>query len=110
MLEELFKVDHLATRMRRNAESLLVLAGARSTRHFERPAPLSSILRASLSEVDGYERVHLNIADDVLIEASAIADLSHLVAELVENAITFSPPSSRLRLPPGVAKTLSFLL
>lgn len=98
VLEELFKVDHLATRMRRNAESLLVLAGARSTRHFDRPLPLSALLRASLSEVDGYERVHLNIADDVLIEAGAIADISHLVAELVENAITFSPKSSRVEI------------
>ena len=98
VLEELYKVDHLATRMRRNAESLLVLAGARSTRHFNRPLPLSALLRASLSEVDGYERVHLNIADDVLIDASAIADISHLVAELVENAITFSPKSSRVEI------------
>lgn len=98
VLEELFKVDHLATRMRRNAESLLVLAGARSTRGFDRPLPLTAMLRASLSEVDGYERVRLNIADDVLIDANAIADISHLVAELVENALTFSPSSSGVEI------------
>lgn len=95
-LERLFKIDHLATRMRRNAESLLVLAGAREARVFEQPVSIADVVRSALGEVEGYERVDLDVRTDKLIDGSAVADTAHLLAELIENSLAFSPPSSRV--------------
>ena len=94
-LSELFQLDHLATRMRRNDENLLVLAGADSTRIQREPAALMDVLRAAQSEVEHYTRIEFGIIDhDIEIAAHAVNDLVHLVAELFDNATAFSPPDS----------------
>jgi hypothetical protein len=94
-LAELFQLDHLATRMRRNDENLLVLAGADSTRVQREPAALIDVLRAAQSEVEHYTRIEFGIVDrDLEIAAHAVNDLVHLVAELLDNATAFSPPDS----------------
>jgi methyl-accepting chemotaxis protein len=94
-LSELFQLDHLATRMRRNDENLLVLAGADSTRIQREPAALVDVLRAAQSEVEHYTRVQFGVIDaDIEIAAHAVNDLVHLVAELFDNATAFSPPDS----------------
>ncbi|MGH3728325.1 MAG: nitrate- and nitrite sensing domain-containing protein [Micromonosporaceae bacterium] len=94
-LAELFQLDHLATRMRRNDENLLVLAGADSTRVQRDPAPLSDVLRAAQSEVEQYTRVEFGIVDrDVEVAPHAVNDVVHLLAELFDNATSFSPPDT----------------
>ncbi len=94
-LAELFQLDHLATRMRRNDENLLVLAGADSTRVQREPAPLVDVLRAAQSEVEHYTRIEFGSIDrDLEIASHAVNDLVHLVAELLDNATAFSPPDS----------------
>ncbi|NJC81164.1 sensor histidine kinase [Planosporangium mesophilum] len=94
-LSELFQLDHLATRMRRNDENLLVLAGADSTRIQREPAPLMDVLRAAQSEVEHYTRVDFGELDrDIEIAAHAVNDMVHLIAELLDNATAFSPPDS----------------
>jgi signal transduction histidine kinase len=94
-LAELFQLDHLATRMRRNDENLLVLAGADSTRIQREPAPLMDVLRAAQSEVEHYTRIEFGMIDrDVEIAAHAVNDMVHLIAELLDNATAFSPPDS----------------
>ncbi|MEV0378959.1 nitrate- and nitrite sensing domain-containing protein [Nonomuraea sp. NPDC050643] len=95
-LADLFKLDHLATRMRRNSENLLVLAGHEATRRRSQPAKLVDVVRAALSEVEGYERVQVKVHRATSVLGSAANDLVHLVAELVENAIQFSPNSSQV--------------
>ncbi|HET6214138.1 MAG TPA: nitrate- and nitrite sensing domain-containing protein [Micromonosporaceae bacterium] len=94
-LAELFQLDHLATRMRRNDENLLVLAGADSTRVQREPAALLDVLRAAQSEVEHYTRIEFGVIDrDIEVAAHAVNDLVHLVAELLDNATAFSPPES----------------
>ncbi|HLL67915.1 MAG TPA: nitrate- and nitrite sensing domain-containing protein [Micromonosporaceae bacterium] len=94
-LSELFQLDHLATRMRRNDENLLVLAGADSTRIQREPAPFMDVLRAAQSEVEHYTRIEFGTIDrDIEIAAHAVNDLVHLIAELLDNATAFSPPDS----------------
>jgi signal transduction histidine kinase len=94
-LAELFQLDHLATRMRRNDENLLVLAGADSTRIQREPAPLMDVLRAAQSEVEHYTRIEFGMIDrDIEIASHAVNDMVHLVAELLDNATAFSPPDS----------------
>ncbi|GAA0325458.1 nitrate- and nitrite sensing domain-containing protein [Actinoallomurus spadix] len=95
-LESLFKLDHLATRMRRNGENLLVLGGQEQTRRWNKPVALVDIVRASLSEVEQYERVTLRIQDDVSVIGRVVNDLVHLTAELVENATSFSPEHTKV--------------
>ncbi|MGW2152859.1 nitrate- and nitrite sensing domain-containing protein [Nonomuraea sp. NPDC001699] len=95
-LSDLFKLDHLATRMRRNSENLLVLAGHEATRRRSQPAKLVDVVRAALSEVEGYERVQVKVHRATSVQGSAANDLVHLVAELVENAIQFSPSNSQV--------------
>ncbi|MFG1707597.1 nitrate- and nitrite sensing domain-containing protein [Nonomuraea sp. M3C6] len=95
-LADLFKLDHLATRMRRNSENLLVLAGHEATRRRSQPAKLVDVVRAALSEVEGYERVQVRVHRATSVLGSAANDLVHLVAELVENAIQFSPSNSHV--------------
>jgi nitrate/nitrite sensing protein/histidine kinase/DNA gyrase B/HSP90-like ATPase/HAMP domain-containing protein len=94
-LSELFQLDHLATRMRRNDENLLVLAGADSTRVQREPASLIDVLRAAQSEVEHYTRVEFGMIDrDIEVAAHAVNDVVHLVAELFDNATAFSPPDA----------------
>jgi signal transduction histidine kinase len=96
-LAELFQLDHLATRMRRNDENLLVLAGADSTRVQRDPASLMDVLRAAQSEVEHYTRIEFGVVDrDLEVAAHAVNDLVHLVAELFDNATVFSPPDSQV--------------
>ncbi len=94
-LAQLFQLDHLATRMRRNDENLLVLAGADSTRARREAAALGDVLRAAQSEVEQYTRIEFGVVDrDVEVEATAVNDVVHLVAELLDNATSFSAPDS----------------
>ncbi|MFF5209836.1 nitrate- and nitrite sensing domain-containing protein [Streptosporangium sp. NPDC000396] len=95
-LADLFRLDHLATRMRRNSENLLVLAGHEPARRRNQPAKLVDIVRASLSEVEDYERVQVKVHRTISVAGSATNDIVHLVAELVENAIQFSPRASQV--------------
>src|SRR5918995_5028148 len=91
-LQNLFLLDHLATRMRRNAESLLVLAGIDPPRQWAAPVGLTDVIRAALGEVEDYQRVRVRGVEPATIIGSAAADLPHLMAELIENALVFSPP------------------
>ncbi|MFC0862926.1 nitrate- and nitrite sensing domain-containing protein [Sphaerimonospora cavernae] len=95
-LADLFKLDHLATRMRRNSENLLVLAGHEPPRKRSRPARLVDVVRASLSEVEDYERVTVKVHRSIAVAGHAANDVIHLIAELVENAIAFSPRNTRV--------------
>ncbi|MFC4535849.1 nitrate- and nitrite sensing domain-containing protein [Sphaerisporangium dianthi] len=95
-LADLFKLDHLATRMRRNSENLLVLAGHEAARKRSQPAKLVDVVRASLSEVEDYERVSVKVHRNAAIAGYAANDVVHLVAELVENALAFSPRNTRV--------------
>ncbi|MGW8551806.1 nitrate- and nitrite sensing domain-containing protein [Streptomyces tubercidicus] len=99
-LETLFKLDHFAARMRRNSENLLVLAGAEqhSTNH-QGPVPLLDVLRAAISEIERYDRVRIqSLPPHSQVAGFAADDLSHLVAELLENATAFSPPDAHVEL------------
>ncbi|MEV4067042.1 sensor histidine kinase [Nonomuraea dietziae] len=90
-LANLFKLDHLATRMRRNSENLLVLAGQDPPRRWSQPVQLVDVARASLSEVENYDRVTLQVPGGAAVAGQAVNDVIHLLAELVENALAFSP-------------------
>jgi signal transduction histidine kinase len=91
-LERLFALDHLATRMRRNAESLLLLGGLEPHRQWSAPVPLLDVIRGALGEVEDYRRVGIHDFDEVFVRGVTVADLTHLLAELIENALNFSPP------------------
>ncbi len=93
-LANLFKLDHLATRMRRNDENLLVLAGDQGARRRSDPVPMLDVLRAASGEVEQYGRVQLDAQPGFELAGTAVSDVVHLVAELVENATTFSSPST----------------
>ncbi|MFC9973357.1 nitrate- and nitrite sensing domain-containing protein [Spirillospora sp. NPDC127200] len=95
-LANLFRLDHLATRMRRNCENLLVLGGQEQVRRRNQPVPLIDVVRASLSEVEQYERVALRVQGDMRVAGPAVNDLVHLLAELVENATTFSSENTKV--------------
>ncbi|MEU3249431.1 nitrate- and nitrite sensing domain-containing protein [Streptomyces sp. NPDC006997] len=97
-LENLFRLDHLATRMRRNGENLLVLAGEEPGRRWDQPVPLVDVLRAASSEVEQYERIELSGVPEADIHGRAVTDLVHLLAELLENATTFSSPQTKVRV------------
>jgi signal transduction histidine kinase len=95
-LSSLFRLDHLATRMRRNSENLLVLAGHEASRRWSQPVPLVDVLRAAISEIEQYERVVLNVQPGIQVVGQAVNDVVHLVAEIVENATTFSPEDTQV--------------
>ncbi|MEV0030303.1 nitrate- and nitrite sensing domain-containing protein [Nocardia sp. NPDC050793] len=97
-LSNLFELDHLATRMRRNAESLLVLVGEGSPRRWAEPIALTDVIRAGLSEVDDYRRVVLRRIDDVSIAGAVVSELAHMLAELIENGLAFSPPDLEVEI------------
>jgi signal transduction histidine kinase len=95
-LASLFKADHLATRMRRNNENLLVLADQEPPRRWNRPIRIADVVRASLQEVEDYQRVEARITTADAIAGQAVNDIIHLLAELIENALSFSPQESRV--------------
>ncbi len=97
-LEHLFKLDHMATRMRRNAESLLVLAGAEPGRRRGKPVPLTKVALAAVGEIEHFARIDLLDVDECEVVSAAAADLAHLLSELMENATQFSPPDSRVEV------------
>ncbi len=98
LLDQLFRLDHLATRMRRNAEDLIVLSGAETGRHWSQPMTLVDVVRAAVAEVEEYQRVELLPLAEVEIAGSASIDVIHLLAELVENATVFSPPTTKVQI------------
>jgi hypothetical protein len=91
-LANLFELDHLATRMRRNAESLLVLVGERSPRRWSGPLPVADVIRAAIAEVEDYRRVELRRIDNAYITGAVFNEVAHMIAELIENGLAFSPP------------------
>ncbi|MEU6707912.1 sensor histidine kinase [Streptomyces wuyuanensis] len=105
-LKRLFELDHLATRMRRNSENLLVLAGGSSSSRVARPMPLLDVLRTAMSEVEQFERVSHFALPPVQVAGYAVSDIAHLISELLENALMFSSPQNEVqvssqRLPDG---------
>ncbi len=95
-LDDLFKLDHLATRMRRNAESLIVLAGIDSGRRVRQAMPLSDVVRTAISEIEKYERVDMALRADPPVVGHVALTTAHLLAELLENATQFSNPDTRV--------------
>lgn len=93
-LASLFQLDHLAARARRTTENLIILGGKQPGRRWRKPVPLMDVLRAAVSETEQYSRVQVEQVADVAIAGAAVADTIHLLAELVDNATTFSPPGS----------------
>ncbi|RSS49643.1 sensor histidine kinase [Streptomyces sp. WAC07061] len=97
-LGDLFRLDHLTTRMRRHAESLIILSGAAPGRAWRRPVPLTNVVRAAVSEIEDYPRVEVHRLAEAAVSGGSVADLTHLLAELIENATQFSPPHTRVRV------------
>ncbi|WP_326763616.1 nitrate- and nitrite sensing domain-containing protein [Streptomyces sp. NBC_01591] len=97
-LSDLFRLDHLTTRMRRHAESLIILSGAAPGRAWRMPVPLTDVVRAAVSEIEDYARIELRQLPDAAVKGAAVADLTHLLAELIENAAQFSPPHTKVRI------------
>ncbi|GGT60217.1 ATPase [Streptomyces atratus] len=97
-LSDLFRLDHLTTRMRRHAESLIILSGAAPGRAWRMPVPLTNVVRAAVSEIEDYARVEVRQLPDAAVKGTAVADLTHLLAELIENAAQFSPPHTKVRI------------
>ena len=95
-LDNLFRLDHLATRMRRNAESLIVLAGLDSGRRLRRSMPLSDVIRTAVSEIERYDRVDLALQADPPLVGHVALTTAHMIAELLENATQFSNPDTRV--------------
>ncbi|WP_460400942.1 sensor histidine kinase [Actinophytocola sediminis] len=95
-LSNLFKVDHLATRMRRNNENLMILSDGALHRQFADPVPLGDVLRAAVSEIEHYERTIIQSAPQDRIAAFAVGDLIRSISELIDNAAAFSPPDSQV--------------
>lgn len=98
LLRELFAVDHLATRMRRNAENLVILGGALPARRWRNAVPVVNVLRSAVSETESYSRVVVQGVPRVSLDGQAVADVIHLVAELIENGTTFSPPYTQVQV------------
>ncbi|CAL9608973.1 nitrate- and nitrite sensing domain-containing protein [Streptomyces sp. enrichment culture] len=97
-LADLFRLDHLTTRMRRHAEGLVILSGAAPSRQWRKPVQLMDVVRAAVAEVEDYERVEVRRLPRVAVTGPAVADLTHLVAELLENATVFSPPHTAVQV------------
>jgi signal transduction histidine kinase len=110
-LDSLFRLDHLAARMRRNGANLLVLAGAQGSRGDQRSAvPLSSVIHAAASEVEDYRRVETSMVPDCTIASAVSGDIVHLLAELIDNALRYSPPTSPVRVSAGFRNDGAVLL
>ncbi|MEV0181088.1 nitrate- and nitrite sensing domain-containing protein [Streptomyces sp. NPDC050625] len=103
ILRQLFRIDHLTTRMRRHAESLIILSGAVPGRRWRRPVPVADVVSAAVGEIEDYTRVVVPPMAEVGVAADAVADVVHLIAELLENATVFSPPHTQVTLRTGRA-------
>jgi hypothetical protein len=97
-LADLFRLDHLTTRMRRHAEGLVILSGAAPSRQWRKPIQLMDVVRAAVAEVEDYERIEVRRLPRIAVIGPAVADLTHLVAELLENATVFSPPHTAVQV------------
>ena len=100
-LSHLFSMDHLVTRMRRNSENLLVLAGEEPVRKWSEPVPLGDVARAASAEIEQYGRVSLTVQPGIMVSGQAAADIVHLLAELIENATLFSPRENQIQVSIG---------
>ncbi len=97
-LADLFSLDHLTTRMRRHAESLTILSGAAPGRSWSEPVPVVNVIRGAMAEVEDYRRVTVMTRSEDAVAGSAVADMIHLLAELIENATLFSPSGTRVEV------------
>ena len=97
-LAQLFRLDHLTTRMRRQAEGLIILSGAAPGRGWRQPVPVVEVLRGAIGEIEDYPRVDVITESRDFIAGTAVADVTHLLAELVENAVLYSPPDTRVQV------------
>jgi PAS domain S-box-containing protein len=100
-LDELFRMDHLATRMRRNVENLIVLSGVDQRRRWSESVPLGDVVEAAVAEVEDYSRVQITGIHDLTLAGQAASDVAHLLAELVENATSFSSPTTMVKVSGG---------
>jgi signal transduction histidine kinase len=97
-LEDLFRIDHLTTRMRRHSEGLIILSGESPGRGWRHPVPFVDVLRAAVAEVEDYTRIRVSTGARAALIGPAVADVIHMIAELAENATIFSPPSAPVRI------------
>ncbi|MFD7033185.1 nitrate- and nitrite sensing domain-containing protein [Streptomyces sp. NPDC059917] len=97
-LADLFRLDHMTTRMRRHAEGLVILSGAAPSRQWRKPVQLMDVVRAAVAEVEDYERIEVRRLQRLGITGPAVADVTHLIAELLENATVFSPPHTAVQV------------
>src|SRR5690606_15611380 len=97
-LEGLFRLDHMATRMRRNAESLLVLAGVEPPRQWAAPVKVGDVVRAALGEVEDYQRVIVRHLEPASLTGAVASGIAHVLAELLENGLSFSPPEQTVEV------------
>ncbi|MCK8681356.1 nitrate- and nitrite sensing domain-containing protein [Streptomyces lichenis] len=97
-LADLFRIDHLTTRMRRHAEGLVILSGSAPSRQWRKPVQLMDVVRAAVAEVEDYERIEVRRLPRIGVGGPAVADLTHLLAELLENATVFSPPHTGVQV------------
>jgi signal transduction histidine kinase len=97
-LEDLYRIDHLTTRMRRHSEGLIILSGETPGRGWRHPVRLVDVLRGAVAEVEDYARIRVTIGTSAALIGPAVADVVHLIAELAENATIFSPPNAPVRI------------
>jgi signal transduction histidine kinase len=97
-LEDLFRIDHLTTRMRRHSEGLIILSGESPGRGWRNPVPFIDVLRAAVAEVEDYTRIRVTVGTPAALVGPAVADVIHMIAELVENATIYSPPNTPVRV------------
>ena len=97
-LEDLFRIDHLTTRMRRHSEGLIILSGESPGRGWRNPVPFIDVLRAAVSEVEDYTRIRVTVGTPAALVGPAVADVIHMIAELAENATIYSPPNTPVRV------------
>jgi signal transduction histidine kinase len=97
-LEDLFRIDHLTTRMRRHSEGLIILSGDSPARGWRNPVPFIDVLRAAVAEVEDYTRIRVTVATSAALIGPAVADVIHMLAELAENATIYSPPNAPVRV------------
>ncbi|NDU73150.1 ATPase [Actinomadura sp. DSM 109109] len=95
-LDDLFRLDHLTTRMRRHAEGLVILSGSPTVRAWDHPVAAEDVVRAAIAEVEDYTRVEVTGASSAAVAGDVVADVIHLLAELIENAASFSPPATEV--------------
>ncbi|MBW8806385.1 MAG: HAMP domain-containing protein, partial [Catenulisporales bacterium] len=103
LLDRMYRIDHLAVRLQRGADSLILLSGERESNISGAPMRLTDVVRSAVGRVEGYQRVVLIAEDDAMVAPAAVSDLTLMVAELVENAVSFSPASQRVEIAVGLS-------